>query len=184
MPVWAQYIIGASALVLAIGVLWSKVVRPLARMVSLAEEMLPLLARLTEVFKDNPNAFRVLGEIVSQFGTNSGSSLRDVVNRLETAAQASAAAAEVLKVDVAASKQLAEMDRATVRRVEVFLDHLSRKVEEGAATGMRIEKAASGVAEDLAAAHKRADEAGEGEAGAAADAAAQQSVGEKLQSDN
>jgi type II secretory pathway component PulM len=186
MPVWTQIIIGIAGFVVALGVIWKKVVSPLARLITTTEKILPLLVMLTEVFEKNPNALKVLGEIAAQFKTDSGSSLRDVVNRLEQAALdnrkavvAAAEAADVLKIGVEASRLVSDQDRAMVRRLEILLDRLGVKVDEGAATGMRIERAAGHVAQDLAASHRRADETEGGEPGAAADAAAQQTVRER-----
>lgn len=183
MPPWTQYILGTAALLIALGVLWTKAIRPLGlfiyKFVKAQQEMLPLLQQLTEVFKDSPNAFKVLDEIVAQFRTDSGSSLRDAVNRIEElsqdakiVAQEAKVAAEELKIGVAATKQLTEMDRAERRDQMLKLDRVSEMVRAGAATSIRVEEAQSGVASDLAEAHRRAD-ASQGEAGAAADAAVQ-----------
>jgi hypothetical protein len=179
MPTWIQVIIGAAALATAIGILWAKVLKPGAKLIATMENLLPVSRELVKAFKDTPEAFKVLHEIAVQFKTDSGSSLRDVVNRLETAANESRVAAEQLKVGVEATKLLSEMDRARIDRFMMKLDRLDVKVTAGAATGMRIEKAATGVADDLAAAHRRADEADGGDAGSAADAAAQLSDKEK-----
>jgi hypothetical protein len=193
MPNWMQYVVWAAGVVAALTVLlglpvlfWKKVLRPGAKLITTTDEMLPLLKTLTLTFKDNPDAFKVLGDIAAQFKTDSGSSLRDVVNRLEAAAednrravQAASEAAEVLKIGVEASRLVSDQDRAMVRRLEILLDRLGVKVDEGAATGMRIERAAGHVAQDLAASHRRADETEGGEPGAAADAAAQQTAREK-----
>lgn len=183
MPAWTQYILGTAGLLIALGVLWTKAIRPLGlflyKSIKAQQEMLPLLQNLTEVFKDNPSAFKVLDEIVAQFRTDSGSSLRDAVNRIEEASKAAKIvaeeakiAADELKIGVAATKQLTEMDRAERRDQMLKLDRVSEMVRAGAATGLRLEQGAGIVADELAAAHQRADEA-HGEAGAAADAAVQ-----------
>lgn len=169
MPVWAQIIIGASALIIALGVLWTKIIRPTAKMITLAEKLVPLLSKLAEVFKDDTNALNVLKEIAGQFRTDSGSSLRDVVNRID-------GAADVLKLAVEAAKQLAERDREQLHRMEIFLDRLGQKVEASSATGLRVEQQALGVAVNLEASHDRANLVTSGEPGAAADAAAQVKV--------
>jgi len=174
MPYWLQIIVWISGGLLAVGVIWKKLLQPLGKLVGLIVELLPLLRAMIKAFEGNPNAFAVLNEIVSQFKTDSGSSLRDAIDRLETAvehlgaaaleskgvAAAAKEAADFLKIGVEAKKQVDEIDRATMRRLEVLLDRLGVKVDEGAATGMRIEHAAGVVAEDLAAANKLADKAG------------------------
>ena len=197
MPVWGQVILGASAIVTAIGILWSRVFRPGMRAASAAEEMLPLLRELTKVFRDSPDSFTVLHEIAGQFRTDSGSSLRDVVNRLEAAAIENQRAAAELKVGVESSRILAERDRGQVDHLLILLDRLTIRVDDVSASGARIEldravvaeglaareamvdAASAGVADDLAAAHLRADAAA-GDAGSAADAAAQTAPAEEL----
>lgn len=179
LPVWVQMVLGASALILAIGVIWGKVIRPAAKLITTTEEMLPLLRELTTEFKNSPHAFAVLDEIVAQFRTDSGSSLRDAVNRLDAAAVESKAAAESLKIGVETVRQLAELDRAQIQRLIILLDRLAIRVDAGTAASTRIEQHAVGVAEDLAAAHRRANAVEPGDHGAAADAAAQLTDKEK-----
>jgi len=150
MPSWVLYIIGTAAVVTAIGVLWTKAIKPTAKLITTTDQMLPLLITLTETFKSNPNGFKVLNEIAAQFKTDSGSSLRDVVNRLEEAAKENRAAADLLKVGVEAQKQLGEQDREQLRQLLISLDRVGVKVDAGAATGLRNEAAAKVVASDLA----------------------------------
>lgn len=163
MPVWTQYILGIAGLLIAIGVIWTKAIRPAAKLVTSAEEMLPMMRELTAAFRGTPHAFDVLDEIVAQFRTDSGSSLRDVVNRLEQGTLSLKQGAETVK-------ELAEQDREHLQRLIILLDRLTVRVDDSSARGARMELAAGVVAKDLADAHKRAD-ASEGEPGAAADAA-------------
>lgn len=177
MPLWLQVILGASALVVAIHTLWTRLLKPTAKLITTTEEMLPLLRELTDTFHGTPHAFDVLDQIVAQFRTDSGSSLRDVVNRLEEGAN-------VLKLGLETAKQLAEQDRAQLQKLIVLLDRVTIKVDAASAATTRIESAALSVADDLAAAHKRADDTHHSEpAGTAADAAAQQTTKEKLKDD-
>lgn len=180
LPVWAQWL-ALITLVVGIAVaFWQKVVRPAATLIATSEQMLPLLKELTKVFKDNPNYFKVLEGVASQFQVNDGSSLRDVIDRLEEKADHVRQASELLKVGVEASRLLAEQDREQLQRLIVLVDRVTVRVDAGAATSSRIEKAATGVADDLAEAHRRADEVAHGgEAGAAADAASRQTKKEK-----
>jgi hypothetical protein len=150
MPAWVIYIIGTAAVVTAIGVLWTKVIKPAAKLITTTDQMLPLLVALTETFKNNPTGFKVLNEIAAQFKTDSGSSLRDVVNRLEEGAKENRAAADLLKVGVEAQKQLGEQDREQLRQLLISLDRVGVKVDAGAATGLRNEAAAKVVASNLA----------------------------------
>ena len=193
IPGWIQLIIAAAALVTALGVLFQKVVRPGVKAASTAEEMLPLLRELTVTFKDTPNAFKVLYAMAGQFKTDSGSSLRDVVNRLEDASTDAKNIINQLRVDVASDRQLDERDRQELRAMLLSMDRLATQVAVLITSGIRVEedrvlvaealtlreqvtdKAIASVASDLAASKKRADDTPEGEAGAAADAASQSS---------
>lgn len=163
MPVWTQYILGIAGLLIAVGVIWTKFIRPAAKLVTAAEEILPIMKELTVAFRGTPHAFDVLDEIVAQFRTDSGSSLRDVVNRLEQGTQELRQGAQTVK-------QLAEQDREHLQRLIILLDRLTIRVDDSAARGSRMEIAAEAVAKDLAESHLRADKS-QGEPGAAADAA-------------
>lgn len=181
MPAWTQYILGAAALLIAFGVLWTKGIRPLARFIATAEKMIPLMVNLNQALGATPQAFNVLDEIVAQFRTDSGSSLKDQVNRLEIAAERQEANAEHLKVGVASQKELAEDDRKQLRSLLVELGINAQAMRDLGDAVEIIKKNAASVADDLAAAHKRADEVSNQPHGAAADAAAQQTVKEKEQ---
>ncbi len=94
---------------------------------------------------------RVLDYIVAQFKTDSGTSLRDAVNRLEASSERLEQAADVIAANLVVSKGLVEgvADELVVAKIAI-----------------------AGVASDLEHAHKRAD-ATNGPHGAAADAAVQ-----------
>jgi hypothetical protein len=139
MPPWAQYIIGASLLVPAAGVLWARLLRPLIRLHSDMEEAVPVMRDLVEQLGGTPDVFDVLAEIASQFRTDSGSSLRDVVNRLEEAAVESKRANEVLTTNVAVVKELSALDREQLSRLLRTLDRLEDKMGESAASMLRME---------------------------------------------
>lgn len=182
-------LIAVAILVVAIAALvWYFALRPFVAQMKAAS---PMLVRLGEQFDNSPDAFKVLKEIQQQFRTDSGSSLRDVVNRLEEASNQSAHAAEYLKVGVEASRLLAKEDREQILKVIVLLDRvtlrldrLTLKVDHSAATSERIESAAISVADDLREAHGRADAVGPGDHGAAADAASRQTPTEKALNDD
>ena len=113
-------------------------------------ELLDLLRELAEVFRGWPDAYGVLDEIVAQFRTNTGHSMRDLLDRLDRAATVAATAAE--------------SSAAAVSRLLTL-------VALGAATGLRIEEHAEGVADDLRHAQSRADAIVDGDPGESADAA-------------
>lgn len=168
MPVWGQILLATAAILVALGTIWQKLIRPGIKLATNAEEMVPLIQELTRVFRDNPNAFSVLDDIAREFRADSGSTLRDVVNRLEDSALANERASEVLKVGVEATKQLAQQDRDQMQRLLISMDRLATKID-------RQELARLKVADDLAKTRQRADEivTQDGEPGEAADAAAQ-----------
>src|SRR5688572_5413809 len=131
MPLWLQWIIGVGAAVGALAVIWTKLIRPLGQLIAYLHDAIPLNQALVEHFKDNMNYLPVLKEIASQFKTDSGSTLRDVVNGLsdsakkaEDAAQVLRIKAEVLEVGVAAVKELAIQDRKEAAHKLVLLDQL------------------------------------------------------------
>jgi Skp family chaperone for outer membrane proteins len=69
-------------------------------------------------------------------------------------------------------EQMTAMDRHQTDRLNTAVSALAEGVKAGAATGLRIEAAAQGVASDLADSHQRADDVESNQPGAAADAAA------------
>lgn len=139
-PLWLQWIIGAGAVVGALAAIWTKGIKPLDKLIRDLHDQLELLAEMTAHHKLNPAMVEILAEIAAQFKSDSGSTLRDVVNRLETAATESKDAAkdlrvkaEVLEVGVAAVKALAVTDRQDAAHREVqlneILTHVRRKEE-------------------------------------------------------
>ena len=66
LPEWAQWVILMSGLALAVRTLWLKVVKPISRTLVLMEDVLPTLQ-----------------EIAHHFKPNGGSSLYDVVTRID-----------------------------------------------------------------------------------------------------
>lgn len=170
-PGWITY--GATILgfVIALATAWRTVFNPMRKFANRAERMFPLLVELTETFQDTPHAFAVLDEIIAQFRTDSGSSLRDVVNRLEAMADANvrqsehnAAAANALAVGVESSRQLAVRDREELARLLIQQDRSSAKIDAALAAldvlrgGQRDSRVqAEGVAANLVIAQTAVD---------------------------
>lgn len=163
MSGWPAWVVAAAAAVTALGILWRRVVHPTIRLVSQVNTAIPVLQDLTGTFKDSPGTFKVLDEIAAQFRTDSGSSLRDVVNRLEVAA-------DRLRVGAETARQLAERDRVEVRNLLTNVDRLAVVLQTVVESGERTEAGDAVVAENLVDSQARADEA-EGPAGHAADEA-------------
>lgn len=136
MPTWLQWLVWIAGGVTGAGIIWTKFIRPVSRFIARIEAMCPLLVELTDHLKGSPQSFQILKEVIAQFRTDSGSSLRDVVDRLEKAAKENRAAgdalkveAEILRVNVAAVKALAVEDRAAMAKLVVAVDLLSAKVD-------------------------------------------------------
>lgn len=192
MPPWAEVIIGISVLIGAISVIWAKVLKPGARLIAQLEKTYPLLVTLTDVFEGGAN-FSVLDEIADQFKSDSGSTLKDAMNRLELTVSEAKAIADGLRLSSEVSKALAEQDRDQLRRVELLVarltDHVTdiaaadaiakEKVEGVAAALAASERKVEGVAADLAAGRDRADQVPpSSNPGEAADAASRNPAGE------
>lgn len=137
IPLWASWALGVAAIVGALSVLWTKVILPFAHGVAIAEKMYPILKRFT----DDENVLGILNQIAAQFRTDSGSSLRDVVNRLETAAVENKSVADQLILGVEVRKQLDETRDKRVEDLVLILGGLIGSVEKNSATGDRIERA-------------------------------------------
>lgn len=170
LPAWVQILIGIAAALVAGGVIWKKLIQPLAKCITLLDIVLPILSELAKNFKDTPHAFAVLNDIIREFRTDSGSTLRDVVNRLEKAANENRSVSEVLKANAEAARMLSEQDRKQLARLVELLNRVDAKQRENIKTVDRLEAGASMVAIELDAAQTRAEKV-EGEPGAAADAA-------------
>lgn len=136
MPEWLQWILGAGAVIGALAVIWTKFFQPLGKLITYMHQMLPLLSTLTAQFKDDPDYLGVLSEIAAQFKADSGSTLRDVVNRLEASATESKDAAKELRIkagvleeNVAIVKELASKDRAEASHKLVLLDDVLARMK-------------------------------------------------------
>lgn len=170
MPNWLAIVLGTAAVLTAIGTVWAKLIKPTAELIVLQQNAIPLLRVLVRVFGSDPGRLDVLDEMAGQFRTNGGSSLRDVVNRLDAAAGVNAAAAEVLRIQVEASRLLSVQDREQMARIIILMDRLTVKVDAGDEQRSRMERKQAEVASDLRKSHERAD-AVDGVAGEASDAA-------------
>lgn len=132
-------------------------------------ELLVLLRELSTVFAGAPHPLAALDELVeqgrdmvSQFKTNEGHTLRDAVDKLTRAALAQVVLAEKQAVSEARLEELVEQLTTNVAQ-------LSTMLTLGVSTALRIEESQVSVAADLAGSHQRADDASETH-GAAGDA--------------
>lgn len=184
IPVWMSVVLAIAGVITALYVIFQKGIRPMSKAITEADEMLPVMRDLTEAMRnvqDIPAVFEVVKQIVAQFRTDSGSSLRDVIDRLEAAAEANQRALGAMaRTDAErnlliastqeAQRILAQEDRVQIARLLAALDKVDFK-QDAAAT------LTAGVAVDLEASHQRAEAIqntpGVTQAGEAADAAAQ-----------
>ena len=174
MPAWALIITGLAAVIVAVGVIWTKAVKPAAKLITKADQALPVMAAMTDVFAGDTDIFLVIRAMAAEFRSDSGSTLRDVVNRLEQAAEANSASnvrlietTDRLRVSSESIRELARDDRDQVAKLVQLLARLDERVVDAAALAVV-------VAENLEASHMRAEAAPVGaEPGEAADAAAQ-----------
>ena len=56
LPEWVQWVGGVAAFVLAVSVIWGKVVKPGASLITLLDELVPLAQELVKEFKDAPDS--------------------------------------------------------------------------------------------------------------------------------
>jgi len=169
MPTVVYWVGGLAALITALGVLWTKAVRPAARLIAASEELIPLLRELTVAFRDTPHVFAILDEIVSQVRNDSGSTLKDIVEALERTGAVNEEAVGKLTDNLAALNVAVEV-------VKALLAALDARVVSGAiraqASSDKAQEDRVVIAADLAAAHERADAVpASGDSGGAADAA-------------
>ncbi len=151
LPAWTQIIIGIAAIVIASGVIYTKLIRPMVQLIE-------LLTAIRKDLGEQPKVFAVLSEIAKQFRTNAGSSLRDVVDRLDAAAIENRIAIEANRLTLESAKVLAEADRRAAARLEVILNLVSAKADIAAGASEAAAALAAGVAVDLEDAHVRAEE--------------------------
>jgi hypothetical protein len=153
MPISDRLLLYA-AVVIAIGVIGAAL-RRLRQVLRMADRLTVLLVDMTAQLGGTPNAFQILEQIIAQFRTDSGSSLRDQINGLThavagltEAARRNEQAAAVLEGNVETVRELAAIarrqdgeDRA---RMMKLLQYLEASV---AASGLRIEDVAKGLEE-------------------------------------
>lgn len=150
MPGWLQVLLWIAGGLGALYVIGPKGVLPIYRFVKQVEKSVPVLADVTDKLSD-PDVVSVIVAMARQFQTDSGSSLRDVVNDIKAAGVESVRVTDVLRVNVESARELAAADRILLARVSMLLDLLQGKVDDAAGL-------AAGVASDLEASHVRAEE--------------------------
>lgn len=187
MPAWVVVLGACAFVVTSVLTLWTKAIRPGAKVISEFERMLPVWRSATDSLEDVPAAFAILKEIVAQVRNNSGSTILDMVEKLSRQADVDRAEHHSLAVSLEADRRLAVRDREqmtrlllqqdqTVNRLDATITALTQMAtaDRMVATNLSVaQKQVDGVASDLAGQHRRADAVIGEPPGAAADAASQ-----------
>jgi len=152
IPIWLQIILWIAGGLTALGVIWLRAIRPMVRFIYEAERAIPILRSVSDKMSD-PDIVEVIIDMARQFQTDSGSSLRDVVNRLEQAAIEARESIDLLRISIESNRQLSAEDRIQIAKLLILIEGLQTKADDAAQT-------ATDVAEDLKNSHDRAAEAG------------------------
>lgn len=147
--------------------------KPMRDLAAANEEWLALLTETAETCRGQAKLMELVEGIAFQFKTDDGLSMKDTINRIETAAKKQSDIADVLETNIREDRMKAELDRDQLQQILVEQHRALIKVETAINALSRIEGAANAVASDLAAAQERADAVTDSEPGAAADAGAQ-----------
>jgi len=90
----------------------------------------PLLVTLMEIRRQQNEMLPLLNEIAKHVRTDSGTSLLDIVHRLDKAAKSQVTAAEVMAVNIESAHALAVEQRRTLQRIEAKADQVTVDLEE------------------------------------------------------
>lgn len=178
MPSWLTVMMWTAGGLAAAGAIYAKGLKPLSKFIAETERSVPVLKAVTDKLSD-PDIIDVIVAMAKQFQTDSGSSLRDVVNRLEAASIEATRVSDILRVTMEGTRQLQDADRTQIARLLVLLDRIQLQADMNTGRIMVASDAAAalaaGVATDLADSHTRASQAGS-EPGESADAFSTQPV--------
>lgn len=155
LPTWAGAVIAFSAVLTAFGVFWRLVLKPGFRLARLLSDLNPLLVNVVEAMHDTSQPFTVLDEIVHQFRTNSGSSLRDVIDRLEAASKLSTDALALVAATLKANTAITDDDRVRLARLTNDIAELTSWRKDRQAEAIH-ERAAADVVLETEKARQRA----------------------------
>lgn len=150
LPDWVLVLIAMTVFLVLAAFAWRWTFRSSYRVVQLAEEMLPTLLRLSVDLKDSPDAFAMLHQIITQFKTASGETLREVVTKLEQSIEKNRLAIAQLVINIEVARMLAEQDRRQFERLITLVNILEAKMEISAESNKALMK-------DVKAVHQRAN---------------------------
>lgn len=119
-----------------------------------------LLGEMVKQLGNTPNAFQILEQIIAQFRTNSGSSLKDQINNIENAivnltelAKQNKQTTSIIASEVETVRELSALrDRqGAIERARIMslIQYLEGGVAVSAASSLKAEETAIKVADDL-----------------------------------
>jgi len=86
----------------------------------------------------DPDIVEVIIDMARQFQTDSGSSLRDVVNRLEQAAIEARESIDLLRISIESNRQLSAEDRIQIAKLLILIEGLQIKADDAAQTAIDV----------------------------------------------
>lgn len=165
IPAVLQIILWIAAGLTALGVIYVKGLRPLARFIAETERSVPVLRSVTDQLND-PVLVAVIVDMARQFKSDSGSTLRDSVNRLEASADKNERVIDGLSKTVDGYQQQIAHLLVELGRLQGQTEHNTGRILASTDTAVGL---VAEVKQDLMASHDRASAAG-GEPGQSADA--------------
>lgn len=128
IPAFLQIMLWVAAGLTALGVIFYKGIRPVSRFITETEQTVPILREITEKLND-PKLIDVIVAIAKEFQSNSGTSLRDVINRIETAAVEAKKVTDRLTATIDSSFQ--DRDRDQMARLVLLLEQIQKHNDSG-----------------------------------------------------
>lgn len=158
MPNWVVVLGAIAFVVTSLYTIWSKAIRPGAKVISEWERMLPVWRSATVALEDVPEAFGILKEIVYQVRNNSGSSLLDMMQKISQQVDEERRESHSMAVQLEADRQLAVRDREQLSRLLIEQDRTTQRLDRAIDVLTRIVMADRVVAENLLVAQGEVDQ--------------------------
>ena len=123
---WPVWIVAAAAVLTALSVIWRLFLKPLGEILALLEEAVPLLKAQVVAFRGIKDPYPVLEAIIAQTRSDSGSTLRDAINRTEEIADQLKAAEQRNQERDEKARRLAAKDRRILADMAKQLDAMAK----------------------------------------------------------
>jgi hypothetical protein len=124
-PLWVNSVIVVGVICTTVTAVWRLVLSPISKLIALGADLRPILIELRDEMGATEEPFAVLDEIVAQFRTDSGSSLRDVINRVEAALTGATVQITSVQASADSAKMQADADRQRVAQVTIQVEELT-----------------------------------------------------------